>query len=164
MRHYLVPAIVAGALLASPRTGAADKGYFSKGEKSLVFQEEGERSKTEIITLIALAGTAVVAGGVGGLFMLDAQSKSDEVSASGQHTLKVWSADLEDTRKGALRSSKIGTVALGVGGAFLGATIVAFIITQPDSTTGYQDWQTLRRMPSVTPTRGGALVTRGWSF
>ena len=163
MRHKPISALIAGAVLSIPMATQADNGYFSKGEKQLVFEEEGERTRTEKITLLSLGGATILAGAVGTYYLLDSQTLSDEISASGMHTLKTWDQDLEDTRLDALRSSKIATVALGMSGAFAAATIVAYIITQPDTEVGYQDWQT-KNVPSIAPTRGGLVMSQGWSF
>ncbi len=162
MRHKPISTLIAGAVLALPVAARAD-GYFSKGEKRLVFQEEGERSRTEKITLLSLAGGMLLTGAVGTYYLLDSQSLSDEVSASGMHTLKTWNQELEDTRLDAIRSGKVATVALGMSGALAAATIVTYIITQPDAEVGYQDWQT-KNMPSIAPTRGGLVMSKGWSF
>ncbi|MCP4449260.1 MAG: hypothetical protein GY811_28600 [Myxococcales bacterium] len=164
MRNLVTSALLAGAVLASGTSAHADDGYFGPSEKQLTFKEEGERTRTQKITLLSLAGGAVLAGAVGGYFMLDAQTQGEMVSASGMHTLKAWSEDLADTRNDALRSNTIATVSFGVGGAFAAATIVAYMITQPEMKVGYQDWQSKRSLPSVAPTAGGIVMSQGWSF
>lgn len=164
MRHIVIPALLAGALVAVPAAARADDGYFGDGTKQLVFKEEGKRTKTQNITLLSLAGAAVLAGAVGSFYLLDARSQSDEVSASGLHTLLAWSPELEATRKDALRSNRIGTVSMGISGGFAAATIIAYIITQPDKEVGYQDWQTRNRLPSITPADGGLVIGQGWAF
>ncbi len=168
MRHTSIFALIAGAILATsivawPTAAHADGGYFSKGEKQLVFKEAGSRSRTEKITLLSLAGATLLTGAVGTYYLFDSQTLSDEISASGMHTLKTWDQGLEDTRLDAIRSSKIATVSLGMSGAFAAATIVTYMITQPDTKVGYQDWQT-KAVPSIAPTRGGLVMSQGWSF
>ncbi len=164
MRHHVILAFFAGAVLLSHQNAAADTGYFGQGDKQLTFKEEGKRSRTERITLLALASGAVLAGAVGGLYMLDARSKGEKVSATGMHTLKAWSQELEDTRLDALRSNKVGKISFGIGGALAATTIIAFMITQPDKTVGYQDWQTTNTLPTIVPTTNGVVMSQGWSF
>lgn len=168
MRHKSIFVLIAGAVLALsivtlPLTAQADGGYFSKGEKQLVFKEAGNRSRTERITLLSLAGATLLTGAVGTYYLFDSQSLSDEISASGMHTLKTWDQGLEDTRLDAVRSSNIATVSLGMSGAFAAATIITYMITQPDMEVGYQDWQT-KAIPSIAPTQGGLVMSQGWSF
>ncbi len=113
---------------------------------------------------MSLAGSAVLAGTVGGYYALDSQSLSDEISASGRHTLKAWTDDLEETRTSALRSAKIAKVSFGIGGGLALATIVVYMVTQPSETIGYQDWQAHHALPTITPSADGFVLAQGWSF
>tara|TARA_R110002096_G_scaffold299503_2_gene494012 strand:- start:84837 stop:85328 length:492 start_codon:yes stop_codon:yes gene_type:complete len=163
MRHKPISALIAGAIVALPAAASADGGYFSNGDKQLVIQQAGKRSSNEKIALYSLLGATVVTGAVGTYYLLDSQSISNDLSASGLHTLRTWDAEREDTRLDGERSGTIATVTLGISGAFAAATLVTFIITRPDTKPGYQDWQT-QTMPSIAPTRGGLVMTQGWSF
>jgi hypothetical protein len=163
MRHKTIFALIAGAMVVLPTAASADGGYFSQGEKRLVVKKDGERTSPQKTTLYSLVGATVLTGAIGTFYLLDSQSISNELSASGLHTLKTWDRELEDSRLDGVRSSKIATVTLGMSGAFAAATIVTYIITQPDSTIAYQDWQT-KNMPSLAPTRGGLVMSQGWSF
>jgi hypothetical protein len=159
-RHAL--AVLLGlAILTQFHLASADQGYFSDGKKQLTFKEEGSRSKNERITLYSLFGSAVLVGAVATFYTLDSRSQSDEVSASGYHTGLVWTDELEDTRKDALRSRTIAQVTGGIAGGLLLAGIAAYIITEPDEEIGYQDWQT---RSFAAPTSDGFVVGQGWTF
>ncbi len=105
----------------------------------------------------------MLSGAVGTYYLLDSRTLSDKISASGTHTLRTWDQELEDTRKDALRSSKIATVSIGISGGFALATLVTYIVTQPDTKTGYAEWQA-KHIPVLAPTDGGLMMSRGWSF
>jgi hypothetical protein len=161
MGRHALAVLLGFAILASTNIAAADQGYFSDGKKKLTFKEEGARSDNERITLYSIFGGALLFGAVGGYYTLDSKSQSDEVSASGYHTGLVWTADLEATRKDALRSRTIAEVTMGISGGLLLAGIAAYIITEPDEEVGYQDWQT---RSFATPTNDGFVVGQGWTF
>ncbi len=161
MPPKLLCALLSSAVLLAPVSARAD-GYFTKGEKQLVFKEEGSRTKAQNITLLSLAGATLLSGAVGGYYLLDARDQGNKVSASGMHTLRTWSAELQATHDDALRSNTIGSVAIGISGGLALATIITYIVTQPDMKTGYQDWQA--KVPALSPTNGGVVVSRGWSF
>ncbi len=158
-RHVIAFALLCGLL---PNLAQAqDRGYFSEGDKQLVFKEEGSRSSTQRIVLASLFGGALLTGVIGSYYLLDSRDLSDELSASGAHTGKAWSAELEAKRKDALRSGRIATVSLGLSGTLTLAGAIAYIVTAPDDEVGYQDWQT-RLM--VVPSAGGIMASKGWSF
>ncbi len=160
MRHYL---LIVATCLCLPSLASAD-GYFGDGTKQLTYKEEGDRSKAQRITLLSLAGATVVVGAVAGYYALDSQSLSDEVSASAIHTQHPWTQDRENTRASAERSAKIAKVSLGISGGFALATIVAYIVTQPSETMGYQDWQAQHALPTITPSAEGLMLAQGWTF
>jgi hypothetical protein len=144
-----------------PVSALAQGGYFTEGDKHLTYKQAGSRSRNEMIVLLSIFGTAAVAGAVGTYFALDSQSKSVEVSASGVHTGRAWSADLDETRKDALRSRTVAQVSFGVTGALMLGGAIAFIITSPDDELFYQNWQT---RSFIAPIDSGLVAGSGWSF
>jgi hypothetical protein len=147
--------------LGSSRVSLAEENYFSDGKKQLTFKEEGERSHTEKVVLLSLAGAAVVSGAVGAYFARDSQKLSDEVSATQFHTGQAWTPSRQSTYDDALGSRRIALVSLGVSASLVAATIVTYVITEPDEKVGYENWQT---RTLAKPTKGGFIVGQGWTF
>ena len=161
MGRFALAVSLACAIVTTFSSASADQGYFSDGNKQLTFTEEGTRSQGERITLYSLFGGALLTGAIATYFTLDSQTLSDKVSASGYHTGLAWTADLEATRKGALRSRRVAQVSFGLAGGLFLAGIVTYIITAPDMEVGYQDWQT---RSFATPTKDGFVLGQGWTF
>jgi hypothetical protein len=153
-------AAVALLLVLVASRAEADTNYFGTGEEQLTYVEPGSRSDNERIVLYSLFGAAALAGGIGTYFALDSRDLSDEVSASGTHTGKVWSAELEQKRKDALSSRHVALWSYGIAGGFAVAGIVAFIATDPDE-VGYKDYKSTS---FVAPLQGGLMAGTGWSF
>ena len=152
MRLALALALV--ALAASPGL------TFAQSADDISFKVDKERTRGNKIVLASLGGAAAVFTGVGVLFTLDSQSKSDEVSAAGQHTGLVWTADREETREAALRSRNVAIVNYSIAGALTLATMVYFIATDPgEEVVSYQS-----RAPTITPVEGGAVFGARWSW
>ena len=103
----------------------------------------------------------MVAGGIGTYYALDAAEIRDDLTPMGEHTGEAWTQELENRRKDGASSSKIAAVGLGIGGAFAVASIVAFIVTAPDDTVGYQE---VGGTPTIIPTHGGWIAGQTWSF
>lgn len=164
MRILLAVAITLTLALA-PRAASAQD-YFNQ-DSAIQFKVDKERSKENKIVLLSLGGGAVLFGGIAGLFALHSQSQSDKVSQIGMHSGLTWSADLDDTRKSALRSRTLGWVSAGIGGALLISTAVYFIITDPGTETiTLDDQQPTSSSGQMLfgPTDGGFSVGRVWSF
>jgi len=176
MRHKLLSVLLAASSLAVPTLANADgapspasnananNGYFGDGSEQLTFKEPGSRSHKQNVVLLTLVGATVLTGAVGTYYLLDSQSQSDKVSASGMHTLETWDASHEQTRQDALHSGSVAKVTLGISGGLALATLVTYIVTHPNDEVGYQDWQTRHRVPTVAPVAGGAIVAQGWTF
>lgn len=169
----LAAALAALGLFAAAPASAQD--YFGRTETDNVsFRIDKERTSEQKILIGSLLGGAVLFGGVGLLFTLDSDSKSNEVSAVGMHTGRVYTPELEQTRKDALRSRNFAIGSYAVGGALLVATGIAFIATHPGTEElNMEEYQRRhdeeRREESssrtlITPVRGGALVGRSWLF
>ena len=154
------PLLAAVAVLLMCGAAHADTNYFGSGEEQLTYVEAGSRSSGERITLASLFGASLVAGGIGTYFALDSKSHSEEVSATGTHTGKIWSPELEQSRKDGLSSRKAAIVSYGIAGGFALAGIVAFIVTAPDD-VGYKDYKSTS---FIAPTSHGFMAGTGWSF
>ncbi len=154
-------ALIGLVALATSGLAFADQEYFSDGKKQLVFREEGERSKNEKVVLFSLAGTALLTGAVSTYYALDSRDLSDKVSATQFHTGTSWTAGRQNIYDDALRSRNIALVSLGLSASFVMATIVTYLVTEPDEKLGYQDWQT--RLVAK-PTKDGFILGQGWSF
>lgn len=148
-------------IVSSSRVSLAEENYFSDGKEQLTFNEGGERSHTEKVLLLSLAGAAVVSGAVGAYFARDSQTRSDEVSATQFHTGQAWSQGRQSIYDDALGSRRIALVSLGMSASLVAATIVTYLVTDPDEKVGYENWQT---RALARPTKGGFIVGQGWTF
>lgn len=154
-------ALAVGCALASAPARAQD--YFAGAGEPISFEVDRPRSRSDKILIASLFGGSVLFAGVGLLFHLDSRDKSDAVSTSaGKHTGKVYTVDLDDTRRGALRSRNVTIASYAVSGGFLVGTFIAYLITDPG-----RERITVGEEParlSVQPTAGGALVGTWWRF
>lgn len=160
MLRHLVLIAAALAIIPSPAS-AQDGGYFTKGETQLTYHREGSRSTNEKIVVASIFGTSLLAAGIGTYYLRDSNRLSDSLSASGTHTGKAWSAQLEQTRKDAVQAGTFAKVGYGLTFALVLAGIVTYIVTEPDEEVAYQDWQT---RSFVIPSQDGVLAGRAWSF
>jgi hypothetical protein len=164
------PCLAALALLlalgwAAP-AGAQD--YFSGAGEPLRFEVDRPRERSDKILMASLFGGSVLLGGVGLLFHLDSQRKSSEVSAvAGRHTGRIYTEELDDTRRAALRSRTFAIVGYSMSGALLLSTFVVYLVTDPGRetiTVGDQLAPTPAARLMVEPVPGGALVGGQWTF
>jgi len=164
-------ATVFGLLSLAWRPGPALAGgdYFGEDapEDQITFRKYKERTNKQRLFVGALLGGAVLFGGVGVYFNLDARSKSDEVSVVGSHTGQIYTQELEDTRSGALSSRNFAIASYSVGGLFLIGAAVAFYMTDPGSevlTVGNEKPPEPAVPVTVAPIPGGAVVGGTWRF
>src|SRR5690606_24797840 len=127
----LAPRVLLGLALAS----SAARPALAQELEPMTFEIARERSKRVKITLAALAGSALVVAGIGALFHLDSRDKSDEVSTSGPHTGRLYTAAVDDTRRAALRSRNLTRVSYGLAGGLLVSVLVVYIATDPGTET-----------------------------
>ncbi|HTM21975.1 MAG TPA: hypothetical protein VL172_15745 [Kofleriaceae bacterium] len=158
---------------AAPSVALADPPDYFGGDappEDITFRNDKPRTTRQRILLAGLFGGAVVMGGVGLGFHLDSRSKSDQVSAVGDHTGRVYTAEVDDTRRAALRSRTLAIVGYSAGGALLLAGIITYFVTQPGSdvvTVGKPKNATPPPPPvpvTIAPLPGGALAQAAWSF
>jgi hypothetical protein len=150
---------------------AQQQDYFQQGKSdALTFTVDRERNTRQRILIASLFGSSVLFGGVGFLFHIDSRNKSDEVSTdAGRHTGRVYTEDLDDTRRAALRSRNVAIASYAVGGGFLVGTLVAYLLTDPGQETVHVGTEAIgeggaRARLLVEPTDGGALVGGAWRF
>ena len=150
---------------------AQQQDYFQQGKSdTLTFTVDRERNSKQRILIASLFGSSVLFGGVGLLFHIDSKNKSDEVSTgSGRHSGRVYTEDLDDTRRAALRSRTVAIATYAVGGGFLVGTLVAYLLTDPGQETVHVGTEAVgeggaRARLLVEPTDGGALVGGAWRF
>ena len=141
--------------------------YFAGAGEPLRFEVDRPRKKSDKILMASLFGGSVLFGGVGLLFHLDSQRKSSDVSAkAGRHTGRLYTDELDDTRRAALRSRTFTIIGYSVSGALLVSTFVVYLITDPGTetiTVGHQQSSPAARV-MVEPLPGGALVGGQWTF
>ena len=162
-------AALSALLLALALAGRAhgQERYFQEGRTdTLSFKVDRERNTRQRILIASLFGGAVVVGGVGLLFHIDSKNKADEVSTdSGRHTGRVYTEELDDTRRAGLRSRNLAIASYALGGGLLVGTLVAYLLTDPGQETIHVSTEPepgARLL--VEPTEGGALVGGGWRF
>jgi hypothetical protein len=97
----------------------------------LTFEIDKERTTRQKILIGSFGAGAALFTGIGVLFHLDAREKSDSISATGNHTGKTYTAEVDDVRSDALRSRAFAIAAYGVGGALLVTTFVVYLVTNP---------------------------------
>jgi hypothetical protein len=171
--RWIVTALLASAVAVagSVRTASAQD-YFGDDapDDKIQFRTDIPRTTEQRIVIASLFGGAALFGGLGLLFHLDSRSKSDEVSAAGEHTGLIYDPSLEDTRKGALRSRTLAIVGYSLGGALVIAGAVALYLTEPGTrvvTVGEEKDEPKPANPvpvSIVPIEGGAMVGGSWSF
>ena len=169
----------AGAAAAGP----AGASYFQHQDPTLTFEVDRPRSHRARVVIASLVGGAVLMGGLGVLFTLDSKSKADEVSSKpGNNTGRVYTAELDDTRRAGLRSRTWAVTSFAVGGGLLVGALVAYVVSDPGRETIHVNG-TSTPVPAthgatpppnpgpsarvhllLAPTRGGALLGGAWSF
>jgi hypothetical protein len=156
-------ALPLAALLAlgGLRTAAAET---SDPSGTMSFEVDLERNTRQRVLIASLAGGALALGGVGLLFHLDSRDKSDAISASGSHTGLIYSREVDDVRRSALRSRKLAIVSYGLGIGMLAGTLVAFVMTDPGRETIVVGGEPATPELSLEVAEGGAVVGRSWSF
>jgi hypothetical protein len=157
----------------APAPDAATPDYFGAAAEPMTFQVDRPRSKEAKILMASLFGGAVVFAGAGLLFHLHARGQADEVSTrTDRHTGKVYTEELDATRRDAVRAGRLAAGGYAIGGGFLIATFVAYLITDPGTETirvGEAE-ETPAPAPSGRPhvqleaAEGGGLVGAWWSF
>lgn len=157
MRRAL--AILALASLLGPAVARA------QDAAPMTFEVDKERTTRDKLMIGAFGAGALVFGGIGLLFHLDSKDKSDAVSASGRHTGLTYTAELDQTRKDALRSRNLTIASYGIGAGLLVTTFVVYLITDPGTETITLDDGRAALPPiSIEPVAGGAIATGGWRF
>lgn len=138
----------------------------TRRRREIVVKYHPDRSRDNVMMLALLGGAGVLFGGVGLYFHFDSRSATDEVKAS-RYTGRTWTSERQDTYDRAHRSAAIAGVSYGIGGAFLIATAVAYMITEPGLESFVIHPHDNTRPSSTTmlaPLPGGAFVSRGWEF
>ncbi|HUH02468.1 MAG TPA: hypothetical protein VML75_10755 [Kofleriaceae bacterium] len=167
----LVPVVALACLATVPREACADTDYFGEDAptQDISFRTDIPRTRNQRIVIASLFGGAALFGAVGVGFHLDSRSKSDAVSALGDHTRVTWDDSHESTRSSALRSRTLAIVGYSAGGVLLVAGTIALYLTEPGTnvvTVG--DEAETAPSPvvpvSLVPVRGGAVVGGTWSF
>jgi hypothetical protein len=153
-------------LVWSARASAQD--YFQQGgSDALTFKVDRERTTRQRVLIGSLFGGSVLLGGVGLLFHIDSKHKSDEVSTdAGHHTGHIYTEELDDTRRAALRSRNFAIASYALGGGLLVGTFIAYLLTDPGQETirvGTEAESTGARL-LVAPTESGAVVGGSWRF
>jgi hypothetical protein len=147
---------------------AVDPAYGERSEvrrnRDIVVKYRAERSRQNITTVALLGGAGLLFGGVGLYFHFDSRSATDDVKAD-SYSGRTWTPDREDTFDRAHRSAALAGVGYGIGGAFLIATAVMYMATEPPLEEIVIHSHTDQApVTMVTPLPGGAFVSRGWEF
>ncbi len=145
----------------SERPDGGDAG--ARRGRDIVVRYTPNRTKQNITLVASIAGGAVLFGAIGLYFHFDANSASDEVSAK-TFTGRAWTAERQEYFDQAERSSTIAGVMYGIGGALLLTTAVVYIVTEPSREEIVITPRSATPKPTVSPTRGGAIVGGAWRF
>lgn len=160
-RFFLAVVLVVSSL---PGLAGADQDYFqSNTSEALYTQEPIPRTRGEIITIVALLGSALAASGVGTYFLIDSQDNADMVSATQTHTGKVWTQERQSWFDDAMRSRTAAIVSYSVAGTLLASSIVAVFVTDHGKRA-----VDLEKRPAadayVAPAPGGMVVGTRFDF
>ena len=147
---------------------ASGDDYFQADPDPVTFRLELERTRTQNIALLSLFGGSVVFAGAALAFHLDSRSKADDVSATGSHTGHVYTTELDDRRRAAIRSRNLAIGGYAIASGLAVAGIVLVFVTDP-GTQGYRYGPNGEMIPVgphnlVVPVAGGALIGRAWEF
>ena len=168
MLRLVVGCVLAVALLPraaraeEPARPSVDQPLARPGTSSreLEIEVPGERSRNNKLVVSGMLAAGALGGALGVYWHLDSRDAADAVS-SDRFTGEAWTEAHAAEVDRAQRSKTRATVAYAVGGAFLLASVITYIVTEPESET-----TVIRTGVSVTPpARGnGAIVGKQWSF
>jgi hypothetical protein len=123
----------------------------------------GSRSRNTDIVLASLAGAAVIFGGIGVYWNLDANTAANNVSATAPTGLP-WNAAEQHEYDRAHDSSVKAGVFYGVGGALLIGAAVGLIVTAPAPHKDVIHPRMAHAVPTLAPAPGGAVFGGAWRF
>ncbi|MDX2093407.1 MAG: hypothetical protein SFX73_36520 [Kofleriaceae bacterium] len=132
-----------------------------QAERKIEIVTRSERSLENKLLLAGLVGGGVLAGGLGVYFHLESRDASNAVAAD-TFTSEAWSTADQANVDRADDNRRKAALAYGIGGAFVVASIVTLIVTEPKAETIVITPN--RPTPIVTPAEGGAMLGGRWSF
>ena len=166
----LAVALALALAAAAPEPASAQE-YFGAAAAPMTFEVDKPRTKEARILIASLFGGAVVFAGGGLLFHLHSRNQADEVSTrTDRHTGKVYTEELDATRRDAVRSGRFAVAGYAIGSGFLVASFVAYLVTDPGTETIRVGEPEQAPPPSapprvlVAPIEGGGLVGAAWTF
>jgi hypothetical protein len=170
-RMRLIALIVGLVVVVSAVPAHADNDYFKddSANQEVTFQVDRARTSRQRLLIGSLfAGAALCAGG-GLYFHLDSRAKTNDVEAVDQHTGRIYTEEVADTRSQAFSSRRWAIAGYGVGGLLVVGAVVAFALTDPGKeriTVGKDSPEPPAPVipVSVLMVRGGAMVGGAWSF
>jgi hypothetical protein len=146
---------------ATPVSGLAPDA--PTGPRDIVILTPGSRSRNTDIVLASLAGAAVIIGGIGVYWNLDANTAANNVSATAPTGLP-WNAAEQHEYDRAHDSSVKAGVFYGVGGALLIGAAVGLIVTAPAPHKDVIHPRMAHAVPTLAPAPGGAVFGGAWRF
>jgi hypothetical protein len=149
---------------SATRAGANEGMPLHEG-RDIVVKYRPDRPKNARVMLGVLGGAALAFGAVGLYYHLDSRDVADELSTH-KFTSQTWTADRQATYDRGHDAKLIATISYSIGGAFLIATVVAFIMTEPPQQvmTIHPHTDSAPQSTIIAPIPGGAFVAKGWSF
>jgi hypothetical protein len=156
-----VALITLALALAAPGLAHADSGYFAhSGDASTVkYRQDKKRSPKNRALIYGLLGGAALGLGVGIYFHLDSHDAASELSDVHTSSPLLWTDDRQATYDRAGSSGTIAIVGYSVSAVCAIGAILTAVLTHPG-----QEVKDVRPTTSITPTHGGAMVARAWSF
>jgi hypothetical protein len=170
---------VAVAVTLGAATPARAQDYFGAAAEPMTFEVDRPRTRQAKVLIASLFGGAVVFAGAGLLFHLHARGQADEVATrTDHHTGKIYTDELDATRRDAVRSGRLAAAGYAIGGGFLIGTFVAYLLTDPGTETIRVGDEEAPAPPppsgapqatggariDIAPAPGGGLVGATWSF
>jgi hypothetical protein len=87
---------------------------------------------------------------------------------AGRHTGRIYTDELDDTRRAALRSRNLAIASYAVGGGLLIGTFIAYLVTDPGEEVVHVGTEADAGGAAAhllfEPTDDGAVVGGAWSF
>ncbi len=147
----------------------ADTDYFKTADvKKDKFRVDNSRTSSERKALVTLFGASLLSAGVGLAFHLQSREITDELTATGSHTRRVYTPSLNDRRQKGLDAKGYATYAYAAAGVFLVSSIVVAYLTDPGSALVDADdgAQIKPQAPvlSLVPTTDGLILGGAFHF
>jgi hypothetical protein len=155
----MVRAIVLAAAVAFAPTFAHADDYFEKSNESstVKIRQDNHRTTGQRIAIYSLLGAGAIGLGLGLYWHVDSRNAAHEIESVGTQHLGIWNDERMDIYDRGQRSGTLAIVSYSLSAASLAAAMVVTYLTRPGD-------HLAAMRPAVSPTQGGAIVSREWTW